>query len=128
MREISEQKVWIDTSKARVALKENLEIHIKNYEKAYFAWAEEMVLLLENHAEAYRKDGARFSEDVFREINTLNADKPRSYAKEYEKAIAMLKHCVSEQIEVSGSVVGAIFEDQWDWSHDWARSASKYLG
>lgn len=125
MRTISELSVSINVNDALEALKSNQKKHEAQCLEAHSAWADTVAGELERLTFRYKKTGRLTASDL-NDIQRLRHDEPRSFAKEYERSIAMLRHCADEKIAVPGSLVGAFFEDQWDWTDEFRGQTMKY--
>lgn len=51
---------------------------------------------------------------------------PRSYEKEYNRAIRMLELSVEEVIEVEEDVFNQLVLDEWAWKHNFVASSALY--
>lgn len=88
-------------------LVKNFNEHMKEHEEAFDIWRAAKLIELKN----WREDLANGKE--IPDHSTLV--KPICYAKEYERAILMVKMSVDVQIELSEQDFSRYIMDEWDW-------------
>lgn len=88
-------------------LEKNYTAHKQEHQEAYEAWRTAKLIELKNWREALSH-----SEEI-PEHSTLM--RPVSYAKEYERAIKMVKMSVDEQIYLTQRDFSRYIMDEWEW-------------
>lgn len=103
-------------------LKENREIHKKDYQEALIGYQIKLTADLEKAlAEVKTINVSR--------LNTLHAvsyDCPRSYDTEYRKIIDMMEVSVDDVINLDSQSFEQYFKNEWSWSDHFNNSATMY--
>ena len=109
------EKIKISVPKLEKHLKDNLELHIKEYETAYVKWLDKMA---EIYTEAQRRHskGEKFFIDAPTE--------PHSHAKEYRRIIAQLDWTVDNAIELDQREFAQFVMDDWEWMRGFKTSTT----
>lgn len=104
-----------------VIVKDNLEKHLKDYTESVEDYkAGVLKLTTANLKLAKTGDTEKFSQ-----IKAI-PQAPRSYEKEYNRAIRMLELSVEEVIDIEEDIFNQLVLDEWSWKHQFVASASLY--
>ncbi len=99
-------------------LKENMQKHEEEYEKAKQAYCAEMILEMQNKIAAYEKG----------EIVSLGVDlpTPKEYLENYNRVISMLSHDVHNEVELDEQQYANYVLDDWAWKLDFMHTNAFY--
>ena len=112
----------IKTKKAELLahLKANRENHIDEYNRAFDAYREALIVQFE---EALKK--AKNYEPVSHHIDL---EKPQNYLDSYDSAIEMLEWTTEDEIELDLVEFKQLVQDQWNWKQSFTAMARSYAG
>jgi len=123
--------VTVRRERLRSTLLENLEKHQRDYETATDNYKRKRINLASDLVEAAQA----FADDLSEETQVSNAfsalsmqDKPMSYAKEYERAMALAEWEVADEIELSVHDFNCYVLDDWKWQGSFRRSVMSNAG
>lgn len=101
-------------------LESNRKAHIEAYEEAVTGYKK---LAQERVGDAL--SALRAGEDV--DLN-FNLPKPKSYEKEYDRVIEMVKMSVETELELSAQEFAQFVMDDWGWKQTFAATTMMYTG
>jgi len=113
--------VKVDREKLLGTLQENKAKHVAEYDEAVEEYRKQAEKALRKRAIEIR-DG----ETLKKEIDDLPA--PTSFAKDYDRAIAMVEWSTEEQLELDEQAFRAWVLDEWNWRGQFAGTTSIYNG
>jgi DNA polymerase III delta prime subunit len=116
-----ERSVSVDRVKLIAKLKENLEIHLKDYAEAKTGYRIKLKQDLENALANF--DGSSHNE--LTKISVQNVP-PRSYEKEYEEAIQMLEWSEDDKITLDNTLFKQYVQNEWTWTGQFDVMATTY--
>jgi hypothetical protein len=100
-------------------LKRNRAKHQKEHAAAHAAWLLAVIARLgEMHFNARTKK-------VIEQF--VGLDEPRTYVKEYDRAIGMLEWHTGETVLLTPTQYTQFVEDEWNWKRDFVGVASRYV-
>lgn len=141
MRAITDRTVNVSRQRLLCTLRGNREKHAGEYAEAMDLWRQEIREKIENarqkalqevtsRAEAAMKDpDSHVERDDFYFLDenvSVHAVRPRSFLSEYDSAILLFDHDVSDTVELSMAEFRCFIQDQWDWSQHFAQTMSLY--
>jgi len=136
-------KIKVTKSKLLGILKENLEKHVQDYDKAVIEWKEQVAVHLNGKVSEVEAMATIPKDFCIHSGTDVFTDVPRSYAKEYETVIGMLEMDeTTDQIREIGAETkpeDALIDlnqgeymqyvkDEWSWKHDFVSNTLKYRG
>ena len=101
-------------------LQENLKKHVEDYKEAMNGYKEQALKVLNEQLECI-KNGELL------DIGKLNFQTPRSYEKEYKKAIGMLEMSEETIITITAEEYDSYILDEWSWKDEWIFRNTQYL-
>lgn len=114
----------IRVSKARLLtkLKENRDIHIKEYEEVYDEYQVDVIAKMKKLLSAAKKVNR------LKEIDTrVGLNPPRSNETDYNMAIKMLEFSIDDELEITQNEFEQYVLNEWDWTRQFANSKLTYL-
>lgn len=115
------QEVRLQKAKLLEIIKKNRQEHHTIFLEAQKKYRNVAIKLLERQLAAVRKG----KPIVMHEITALIA--PFDYTADYNRAIQMLELSVDDVITLTTTDFANLVQDQWHWTQQWARSASRYV-
>jgi len=112
MMNIRQRSVNVERFALLIKLRENLEIHKKEYAEAL---TEFHARLLSDLKTAVKKVESTENIDKLRNFR-INVPFPLSHAKEYEEVIEMLEMSVDDTINLDAESFKAYIKNEWAWS------------
>lgn len=113
------QKVTVDKNELLAKLRANKEKHVNDFNTSIVGYRKEVVEYLGKLI-----DDVNNSKDIKHHIDV---DKPVSYEREYNRAIAMLEMSVDNKIELDGDTFNKYVLDEWEWKNTFETISAKYL-
>lgn len=127
-------------------LEENKEKHVLQYNEAMAGYKEELLGIVQKAFEKAENDLEKKKnslvekiknfkdEDILKQsdymtlIDAIHIEMkvPRSYAKDYDRAIEIAKWEANEKMELSTAEFTCYILDEWDWTSDFALTNSLY--
>lgn len=105
------QNVNVDKSHLIKRIEQNLKLHRKEYEKAWYGFQEEvekkLTELLQNVSSAEFKDTIE---------TNVYLQPPQNHEEEYSKVLRMLEMSKDAVITLSSREFDMYVDDNWDWS------------
>ena len=111
--------VKVEKGKLLTTLQENRGKHVAEYDSAVEAYRKAAEKALRKRAIEIR-DG----ETLCKEVDDL--PEPRSFAADYDRAIAMVEWSTEETIELDEQDFRAFVLDEWNWRGQFAGTTSLY--
>jgi hypothetical protein len=115
------KEVRLQKAKLMEIIRKNREEHHAIFLEAQKKYREVAIKLLDRQLSAAR-EGKPF---VLRQFVELV--QPVDHTADYDRAIQMLELSVDEVITLSTADFSNLVQDQWQWSRQWATSASHYV-
>ena len=112
-------EVRVDRAKLLETLKENKAKHVAEYDSAVEKYREAAEKALRKRAIEIR-DGKTLRKEV------EDLPEPRSFAGEYDRAIAMVDWSEDEQLSLDEQDFRAFVLDEWNWRGQFAAATSTY--
>lgn len=112
--------VTVDKEELLNVLNGNQKSHRETYEHAHEAWKSQVRSAL---MEAKNKAQAGTEYRTY-----FNLPEPKSYDKEYDRAIRMVEMEVSDTIQLTQQEFTRYVMDEWEWTSQFTSTASAYLG
>jgi hypothetical protein len=100
-------------------LKQNLVRHRLEYEKQKQGYLEDVRAALTERLASLKNEN-------FVDLNFRGLTAPKSFAREYERAIEMLEWEASEMVALSEDDFRRYVQDDWDWQNIFAANSKKY--
>jgi hypothetical protein len=145
-QDLRARKVEVNRVKLIETLKANKDKHIKEYEEAKAGYKAALLEKLDAAFEEAKKTieksyvkrkaeiGELTDEDIENQQDyvqllaavTVQMKVPRSYAKEYEAAIAVAEWDVRETLELSHAEFTCFVRDEWDWKVEFTTTSKMY--
>lgn len=101
-------------------LQENRETHIAEYEEASKGYHEEAIKRVSKVLDSLK---AGLETDL-----SFSLPKPKSYEKEYDRVIEMVKMSVESELELSSQEFAQFVMDDWGWKQSFTNTNSLYSG
>lgn len=103
-------------------LKENREIHKKDYQEALVGYKIKLVADLKHALD----QAERMPVERMQTLRAVPFDCPRSYEAEYNEIIDMMEVSVDDVINLDSSDFKSYFKNEWSWSNGFTMSANLY--
>lgn len=103
-------------------LKENLEIHKKDYEEAIEGYKVKLLLDMKNKIEEIEKTDP----NRIQELEYVPFSPPRSYESSYLDVIEMLEFSVDDVINIDASSFKNYVKNEWAWSNNFKATTTLY--
>jgi len=101
-------------------LKENCEKHIAQYNEAIKNYRTTYIKILKKNIKLAEKNLE------FVDVENINLPRPRSFEKEYVKAIKMIELSTDNSINLTSHEFTQLVLDDWSWKDDFISSSSSY--
>lgn len=121
MMRVNDRSVTVDRLKLIEKLKENLEQHRQDHIEAMIGYRVKLKKDLEAALDFFDE---RSDEDIAK--LSINFAVPRSYAKEYTDAIAMLEWSTQDVVELDHALFKQYVQNEWTWSGAFDTITSTY--
>lgn len=145
-RDLREREVLINREKLIKILRENMAIHIKEYEEAVEGYQDELLKRIE---EGYSKAKVALDaayKKIKGDAETLNKSEiskrldhmtfipqfsvsmpvPKLYKNEYQIAIDIAEHDVRDNLELTYAEFVCFVKDEWDWKEEFVSISTMY--
>lgn len=113
--------IKMDRLQLLVIVKENLEKHLKEYAESVEDYKAGVLKI----TTANMKLAKTGDTEKFAQIKSI-PQAPRSYEKEYNRAIRMLELSVEEIIEIEEDIFNQLVLDEWAWKHSFVTAGALY--
>ncbi len=115
------QEVRIQKGKLLEIIKKNRDEHYVIFLEAQKKYGDTLIKMLERQLTAVR-EGRPFA---LQEI--VGLVQPTNHTADYDRALQMLELSVDDVITLTTADFANLVQDQWQWTQQWARSASRYV-
>lgn len=112
--------ITVNKDELLIKLRANRENHVAEYEEAKANYRDKVVAALKERAMDIQKGG---------DVNIrFDLPEPRSFADQYDDAIAMLEWHQDDEIDLDHGEFQQFVQNQWHWSQQFAGVTQQYLG
>lgn len=122
------RKVKVNKDELLVALKENREKHIREYQESVDGYKD---MAIEEINRAMNRLKQRVEELRAGEVMRLHAvgfdlEVPKNHQKDYDQVIKMVEMSVENELELSSDEFACYVMDDWEWKPDFERTSMSY--
>lgn len=116
-------RTTMDKQKLLAILRTNRETHLSDFEQA---WKGFIVTVIEDTEKLLQtaKEGGSPPNDRWQ----LSWSKPESHVSDYDRAIGMVEHNVSDTLDLGDQDFSQFVLDEWQWKMHFAATTEMYAG
>jgi len=112
------KRVCVNRDKLLERVKENRDLHLKEFEKAYGEFREAGIAAIKEMLEEFTADET----DSFH----IRLSAPESHEQAYDDAIAMLEMSCDDEIELDHNEAQNLLLNHWSWADDIGQTRAMY--
>lgn len=112
------QLITVTKEKLLVKMRENRDLHRKQFEEALNGWQERVLAELEK-AVSDAKKGLKFT-------TSFNLPRPSDHTSEYDEIIEQVEWNEEEQIDLDLNSFNQFVRDDWGWKRDFITTNAFY--
>ncbi len=115
------ERIKVNKQELLNKLKENREIHIKEYKEMFTEYQKETIKILQKVLREAKKV------PELKQIPTyIGTQAPESSEKEYDVVIGMLEFSTQEDLEITQKEYKQYVLNEWNWSHNFEMLKASY--